>query len=214
MDMETELSSLLRLDKSDIRPATAVLVRAFQNYPLLQYYCPDPSRGNKLARYMCSISLYFGFRFGEVYAISSNLEAIAAWLPSKYYPMSVWNVLRAVPLSDLFGIATSGGMKMKAMGQYVDRVHKRLAPFDHWYLLLLGTDPDIQGKGYASRLVRPMLARIDREKLPCYLETNLEADVSIYRHFGFRVLEESPIPGTPIKNWAMLRNVGASSNQS
>ncbi len=159
-------------------------------------------------RYMCSISLHFGVHFGEVYASSPNLESIAAWLPSKYYPFSIWNMLRAVPLSDLFGIASSGAIKMRAMAQYMDNLHKQLAPFNHWYLLLLGTDPQFQGQGYASRLIRPMLTRADRERLPCYLETNLEVNVSIYRHLGFRVLEESLIPDTTVKNWAMIRDPG------
>ena len=208
--MVNELASLFSLDKTHIQPAAAVLARAFQSYPLLKYYFPDSSRSSRVNHYMCAISLHFGAYFGEVYASSPNLESIAAWLPSKHYPMSAWSVLRAVPLSDLFGFAASGGIKMRAMGRYVDNLHKRLAPFDHWYLSLLGTDPQFQGKGYASKLVRPMLRRADLEKLPCYLETNLEANVSIYCHFGFRVLEESVIPDTAIKNWAMIRDVGGS----
>jgi len=96
---------------------------------------------------------------------------------------------------------------MRYLGEYIDTVHKRLAPFEHWFLQTIGVDPQFKGKGYAGRLLRSMLARIDEEGLPCYLETLNEANVSLYEHFGFRVLEKSTIPGTNLTNWAMLREV-------
>jgi len=84
-------------------------------------------------------------------------------------------------------------------------VHKRLAPFKHWFLQTIGVDPQFQGKGYAGKLIRAMLGRIDKEDLPCYLETLDEKNVWLYEHFGFRVIEKSAIPRTDITVWAMLR---------
>jgi ribosomal protein S18 acetylase RimI-like enzyme len=124
--------------------------------------------------------------------------------------MGLLNVLSAVPLSRLVGFIFSGGLRMRYSGDFMDDVHKRLVPYKHWYLMVLGVDPGFQGKGYASKLLKPMLERADREKLPCYLETNDEVDVTIYRHFGFKVLEESLIPKTTVKNWAMFREVNGS----
>ena len=124
--------------------------------------------------------------------------------------MGIWNVLRAVPLNVQIGFILSGGLKMVEAGEHVDNLHKKLAPFDHWYLSGLGVDTPLQGRGYASRLLRPFLERADQEKLPCYLETNDEKDVAIYCHLGFKILDESLVPHTPVKNWSMLREVGAS----
>jgi hypothetical protein len=50
-----------------------------------------------------------------------------------------------------------------------------------------------------------MFARIDREGLPCYLETENEKNLPMYQRYGFRVLEESQLPGTETASWAMLR---------
>jgi hypothetical protein len=50
-----------------------------------------------------------------------------------------------------------------------------------------------------------MLARIDKEGLPSYLETQEEKNVPLYEHFGFKVLEEVNIPDLDVTNWAMLR---------
>jgi ribosomal protein S18 acetylase RimI-like enzyme len=205
--MKSETIKLIRLGKSDAQSASNVLVRAFQNYPALKYYYPNSSRRNKVNLYFNSLSSYFGIHFGEMYTTSPNLEGIAIWIHSANYNMKFLNLLRSVPLSILLGFGLAAGFKLRKMGEYIDRVHNRLAPSDHWYLFALGVDPKYQGKGYASKLVRPMLTRADQEKLPCYLETNDEVDVPIYQHFGFKVVEEGIVPGTNVKNWAMLREV-------
>ena len=96
---------------------------------------------------------------------------------------------------------------MRYFGEYIDAEHKRLAPFKHWYLQEIGVDPQFKGKGYAGKLLRPMFARIDEEGLPCYLETEDEKNVTLYEHFGFRMVEKSAIPETKLTSWAMLRGV-------
>ena len=54
-------------------------------------------------------------------------------------------------------------------------------------------------------MLRPVLERIDRERMPCYLETNAENNVAIYRRFGFEVVSEDKMPGTELTIFAMLR---------
>jgi ribosomal protein S18 acetylase RimI-like enzyme len=66
-------------------------------------------------------------------------------------------------------------------------------------------DPDAQGKGNASRLIKPMLARMDREQLSCYLDTNNENNVDLYRYYGFKVMKKYQFPNSNIVNWSMLR---------
>ena len=94
---------------------------------------------------------------------------------------------------------------MRQLGEYIDAVHQRLSPFRHWFLQVIGVDPQFQGKGYAGKLLKPMLARIDEEGLSCYLETLDEHNVALYEHFTFKVIDKSTIPGTNLTNWAILR---------
>jgi ribosomal protein S18 acetylase RimI-like enzyme len=96
---------------------------------------------------------------------------------------------------------------MKSLGRYLDTVHDRLAPFNHWFLQCIGVDHKLQGRGYASSLLRPILKRIEEEGLPCYLDTLEKQNVQLYEHFGFKVVEESKVPGTNLTNWAMLRGM-------
>ena len=94
---------------------------------------------------------------------------------------------------------------MWAYGRFVDTLHRKLVPYPHWYLQIIGVDPAYQGLGFSSRLLRPMLARIDRERMPCYLETEVVRNVTIYRRFGFEVVSEDKLPGTEVATFAMLR---------
>jgi hypothetical protein len=54
-------------------------------------------------------------------------------------------------------------------------------------------------------LLRPVLERIDRERMPSYLETNAVKNVAIYRRFGFDVVSEDRMPGMEVTTFAMLR---------
>ena len=60
----------------------------------------------------------------------------------------------------------------------------------HWYLWLLAVDPPFQGKGLGGELLGPALHAADRARLPCYLETARERNVSFYLRFGFRILRD------------------------
>ena len=143
--------------------------------------------------------------FEPSHEILQKMEGIAIWLPSDNYPMSFLKLLRSVPMPVFFGLGWESGQRMKSFGDYIDGVHKRLTPYKHWFLQTIAVDPQFQGKGYAGKLLRPMLARMDEECLPCYLETIDEENVSLYEHFGFKVVDKSAVPKTNLTNWAMLR---------
>ena len=196
---------LLRINKDNAEHAVDVLVSAFKEYPLFQYYFPNESSREKISYYILSFAVYSGIRYGEVYTTSPKMEGVAVWMPSNNYPMTTWKMLRSVPLSKIFGLGRYGGSKMKNFNEYIDSIHQRLAPFNHWFLQAIGVAPRFKGKGYASKLLRSMFAKIDKEQVPCYLETIDETNVSIYEHFDFEIIDKSVVPETGFTNWAMLR---------
>ncbi len=203
------MGELVRLGRADVGRAMEVLAVAFRDDPLLTHACPDREARMKLARVFCQVPLHYAARYGEVYAPSQRLEGVAAWLPSARFPLTPWKVLRAVPLSLLVSLGRTGGARLRVAGDHLNALHRRLAPPEHLFLFILGVAPSFQGQGHAGRLLRPILARLDREGRPCYVDTMQEKNVSLYEHFGFRVLEESSIPGTDLTAWAMLRTPAA-----
>lgn len=195
----------MMLDRTLVWKAVRTLTRAFNDYNLIKCFFPEKERRERFVRYFISVPLYYGMEYGEVHTTSHEAEGVAVWIPSKNHPMSSARVMRSVPFSVLMGFAMSGAVRMKAVDDFINEVHKRLVPYDHLFLQMLGVDPLFRGKGCSSKLIKPMLSRADRECLPCYLEINTEENVEIYRHFGFEIIEESLVPGTDVMNWAMLR---------
>jgi GNAT superfamily N-acetyltransferase len=203
--MKSDLSSLIRLDKSRLKPAAEMIARAFHDDPGSVYFFPDvPERKNKLP-FVFRLLIRYGLLYGEVYATSQNLEGVAVWLPSEKSYRTLWRSIRSGGLSLLFRIGREAVVREYAFGEYLESMRRRCAPAAYWYLPLLGVDPVYQGKGYASILLRAMFIRAEQEHLPCYLETLTEKDVSIYRHLGFEVVEEGVFPGTEVTMRAMLR---------
>ena len=64
------------------------------------------------------------------------------------------------------------------------RRKKSMGERPHWYLELVATRPEWQGKGAAGKLLRWGLEKADDEKLEAYLEASPDGK-PIYEHFGF-----------------------------
>jgi ribosomal protein S18 acetylase RimI-like enzyme len=74
-----------------------------------------------------------------------------------------------------------------------------------WYLFNLSVKKEAQGKGIASKLMKPMLKFLDDEKMVAYLETNKESNVGLYEHYGFELKRAECVPKTDVMHYAMVR---------
>jgi GNAT superfamily N-acetyltransferase len=202
--MNNQTGGLLRLTVKERDAGAAVLGRAFAGYDVFWYYFPDEKERLAAATAISFISVSVCLKYGEVYATSKKFEGVATWLPPGQSPFGARQVMRSVPPSVLnrFRSETSG---FRAYARHIDGLHRKLVPYPHWYLDMIGVDPPRQGQGFSSLLLRPVLERLDRERIPCYLETNVEKNVGIYRRFGFDVIVEDKMPVTGLVTWAMVR---------
>ena len=146
----------IQLSRQDMPAASAVLGKAFLEYPLLRWVFPDETERRAMSATFTSIALHVCRRYGEAHASSSRMEGVAGWLPPGKAPFGSWQTLRAVPLTTLLRFGRQGARRLQPFGDFVDRRHREMAPFPHWYLQILGVNPEYQGKGVTSRLLRPM----------------------------------------------------------
>lgn len=86
--------------------------------------------------------------------------------------------------------------RLQAIDDVIEMLTDTLYQEPHWYLHLVAVRPQFTGRGYASRLIRPILARASREGVPCFLITQTLQNVEMYRHWGFAVVEEMRVPGS------------------
>lgn len=195
----------MRLAREDIPQATESLAAAFHDYPLLIHAASDPARRARLSRAFCGVALHYAVRWGEVYATSTRLEGVAAWVAGEHFPMTGPKALRAVPLRYGISLARHGGSRLRSAGAHLDAIQRRLAPPGHMFLFVLGVQPEFRGRGFVGRLLRPVIEQLDRAGRACYVDTVNPLAVPVYEHFGFAVREASPIPRSSLTAWALIR---------
>ena len=204
--MVADLNNLVRLTEAQLKPVAEMMARAFQDYPLMAYFFPDASeRKNKSAHSFQSLIRY-GLLYGEAYATSPNLEGATVWLPFEKTHRTLWRRIRSGLFWESFRAGKESAWKQRAFNEHLIEIHKRCVPLESHYLQLIGVDPVHQGKGYASILLEAMFTRLDKERIPSFLETHSEKNVAIYQHHGFKVVEASEFPGSGLTTWAMLRD--------
>ena len=100
----------------------------------------------------------------------------------------------------------------EAVEEYAERLFEILGLMEekhpsesHYYLFLLGTRPEWQGRGLGSSLMAPVLETCDRDRVPAYLEATSERNKQLYLRHGFEVTEEIPLPDGPTM-WPMWRS--------
>jgi GNAT superfamily N-acetyltransferase len=142
----------------------------------------------------------------HAFVTSPKLEGIAIWRRSDQKRYGAWwrmLVSGAIWLVPRLGLRSL--LKMHAGDHMMEQKHRRLMPQKHWYLAVLAVDPPHQGQGHGSRLVREMMALIDEEGLPCYVETEGQKNIAMYRRYGFEPVDELVVPGTTETITAMIR---------
>jgi GNAT superfamily N-acetyltransferase len=186
---------------ADTSALAQTLARSFYDDPAISWMVPDDERRRRLgpagfAGWLKRIYL----PKDEVYT-EPGRKAAALWSPPGKWRMSIGLQLRLTPLMVRLGGPTRMPLILKGLTM-MDRKHPDDRP--HWYLGVLGTDPDHQGKGLGSAVMQPVLDRCDAEGLGAYLESSKEQNVPFYRRHGFEVTEEVRLPeGPPL--WLMWR---------
>lgn len=201
----SNLGNLLHLKATQVRLAAEVMTRAFHDDPLYVYIIPDSDERKRLLPHMFRFRIRYGILYGEVHATSKNLEGVAVWVPSEKVDITRWRGLQAGGFSLYREVGRRVFLKLNEIQNYSLSIHRHHASFRHWHLSPIAVDPCYQGKGHARSLMNAMLTRLDREGLPCFLETQSERNVSIYERYGFEVVEKGIIPCSDVHHWAMLR---------
>jgi len=201
-----DLHGLARAGTPDARRIARLFARAFQDDPLMRYAIPDAQQRRRLLPTLLGLNARYGCRYGEVYTTLEYTGA-AIWLPLGHATYTLRRMLRAGMFVAPLRLPWAALRRLATVEGRAQRLHERYASRPHWYLAQIGVEPAYQRQGVASRLLRPMLARMDAAGLPGYLETENPANISIYQRYGFRVVAEDAMSGGP-HIWAMVRGPG------
>jgi GNAT superfamily N-acetyltransferase len=198
-----KVDDLYRLDMEDVQKASSIMSRAFFEDPDLKMIIPDDDRRREYLKVMFQPFVRFGIIYGEVYVPTPNIEGVAVWNHSSSKSITTWRSIR----SGFFGMVSKLNSEERKIftryGKEMDARTKYLLKGEHWFLFILGVDPDHQRKGLGTMMLKPMLKRADSENLPVMLDTNKEANISYYERFGFKVKSEYKVLDN--QHWGLVR---------
>jgi GNAT superfamily N-acetyltransferase len=175
---------------ADHQRVAAVLATAFDGDPAWSWLLAFPDRERRQRLFFETILRHHVPGRREVW-VSEDGGAAAVWAPPGMWPVPVHLVLReAPPMARVFGRRLPLALRYLIRAE---RLHPRRPP--HWYLEVIGTEPEHQGRGLGSALLRPVLALCDRDRLGAYLESSSERNRVLYERHGFEIVETFDMPG-------------------
>ena len=199
-----ENAGLYIVKKEDLERLAEIATDAYKDYPLHNWFTGG-KYDEKASKLLMLVSLKTMTEDAVIYADSEEMNGFAAWLPFGFTGN------KTIPF------LTNGGMELflhSGVGligrllryeNYAMGLKKEYTDHYDWYLFNLSIKKDAQGKGIASKLLRPMLQFCDEEKMVAYLETNKGSNVGLYEHYGFNLMREELIPKTPVTHYSMVR---------
>jgi len=204
--MIVRIGALLHPGLQEADRIGGVISAAMKDDPLHHYFFPDEQERARIEPVLFRLIVEYGILQGNLLVTSAEYEGAAYWETGHDKRLAgvtrvLWGGLQLLRRTGLRTLS-----RMANAGRAAFRLRRQLVPYPHWYLGLLAVDPRHQGKGYASALLRPVLEKLAGERMPCYLETHKKENVTLYEHFGFRVLEELELPGTRVRQWCLLKS--------
>lgn len=193
---------LVRRMQPSERPAVvSVMARAFDDDPFANWIvAQDKRRARRIYDFM-DAGMRLSEPHNEVYT-TEGVEGGALWSPPGKWKTGILDQVRLLPLM----VRATGLRNLAGRFGGFNMVEKHHPNEPHWYLLALGVEPDLQGRGIGSKLMAPVLEMCDRDRTPAYLESSKERNVPLYERHGFKVTERLELPkgGPPI--WLMWRD--------
>ena len=176
------------------RPAIcATLSRAFEDDPVMVFMFPDPAQRRRKLPLLFNLLLTANLPLGGC-DVTAGCEVASMWRPPGKAGIPLWDIVRHLGgFLNVYGLA--GARRAFSLLGAMDR-HHPTEP--HWYLMVIGTDPAQQGKGFGGVALRHRLAQVDAAHMPAYLEASKWDNVPIYQNFGFEQRGELQVPGGPV----------------
>lgn len=192
---------LEKLNKYQIKKAARVYARAMMNDDLHVYFFPDPSNRLKKLTYLYEYKLELEYKF--CFITSNNIEGllICESPGEQHTGLSILEIITGIKLIWQCGIVSL--LRMIRYQSWASKTRDGIATQPYWYINVVAVDPEHQGKGFASKLIKPIIMEALERKHMVYLETQNSNNIKIYEKYGFHLVEEAKMPGTNISHYCM-----------
>ncbi len=195
-----EAESVRKATSDELPRLAAALARAMHDDAVSKWMVPDEARRRRLLEPGFELLLRkVWFEKDESYT-TDGIAGACVWERPGEWKMGVVDQLRLFPAMARVYLRALPRV-MRGMAAFESNHPERL----HYYLPMIGVDPEWQGRGIGSALMRPVLARCDSERMPAYLEASTPRNRALYERHGFVVTEEFRLGKDSPPVWRMWR---------
>ena len=193
--------NLHKIQKKDLQNAVNVLTDAFSEESMWKEVFKNEEKNRALTEVM----VRFCLKYGNVVSTSENIEGVMAIAPYDK-DMTTWRIILCGAFFLSMQIAGEAKI-MQVLTKAVEEAKKSLNLGPYIHLLIMGVSQEFQGKGFGGQLLRAVIEKAEIEELPIYLETQKEANVSLYEKYGFSVKKKVILPDPlNLPMWLMIRS--------
>jgi GNAT superfamily N-acetyltransferase len=176
------------------------LALAFHADPVFSWVVPDPERrAGALASGFDLFLRRLWLELGESYT-AGECDGAAIWHPPGRWKVTLGEQLRLFP-----GFARAWGRSTPRALAALTALERGHPSEPHYYLAVMGVQPDRQGRGLGSKLMHPVLTRCDRDGVGAYLEASTSRNRSLYERHGFVTTSEDTVGRGSPPIWRMWR---------
>jgi len=191
-----------RATPDDINATSNLIATAFHELDVSAWLVPDPSQRTRVLANNFRIFVEHALTHGAIDVIddsSGNLTAAAVWFPEQDGHTAPPDDYDA-RLQDACGPATD---RFHTLDQNFADTHPDAFP--HHYLAFLATEPNEQGQGHGSALLRHHHSHLDHHDTPAFLHASCARARDLYLRHGYQCRGDAfRLPGGP-PMWPMWR---------
>jgi GNAT superfamily N-acetyltransferase len=203
-----EIAQPRGMTAGDLGPMVEVMVRAFFDDPIFGWVLPDEQQRTEKLRWLGE--RWLRARMTDEILVTDPAAALLVGVdPAGHADVPFWTQVKLGILAMPFVFGAAAFRRFLAVEADVKKRHAEELTGPQFVIDILCVDPPLQGRGLGTGLAGTFLARVDRERLPCYLITHKARNVPFYQRLGFEVIRETRVPPSDVVGWSMRRPSGA-----
>jgi GNAT superfamily N-acetyltransferase len=193
-------AAIREVTSADVPALARTLAEAFYVDPVMRWMLPDDAQRRRQADRWFALLLRETYLPSRACYTTDGVLGGALWMPpGKSHPTASAQLVllrRMAPIVERDLPRLLGALSF---------IGSRRPHPPHYYLAFLGVQPESQGKGIGTSLLRPILERCDHDRTPAYLEATSARNSELYSRNGFALIEELAYPNGGPRTWRMWR---------
>lgn len=184
------MTKVVELKKGEINQAAEVLAEAFEKDPLMLWIFGSEVAYKKYSQQVFEPWVRFCFLYGKAYR-TENFATVGILRTPRHAEIGLWGLISSGMILNIWYLGWKGWKRLLTYDE-LSRIEKkdRIEREDikaHWYLWMMGTKNDFQGKGLGGQVLKHIenSARLSGFK-HIYLEASTHRSAEFYKRNDYQ----------------------------